>query len=1437
MPQLGSSGIQALVSSFTDKDVDQALKEVAKKIARSVDDVNDELNKIKIDKDVIDNLANQLKALPEGLRKKIQGMSFDLFSDLINADGAEEKIDEAFKMFSSKIEAFNKLKNTINNDEILIKTDLSDLDKLIEKEQEILEIENRIQGLRKNTRVYREGSSQISSIENEIVAYVKNREEIEKYNVGLEEVEKNIKNLATTNRSQIGKGIIDDSNVDEIKEIIGWLERYSQLTGDLSGLKSLNIPGVKELQNIFQGNTKFINSDIEKEIEGFRDIVKKYSSGFKVLGETQFSGGADVQKLKEQEEEINNMKKALAETESQLEQVNQKYAEQSNLVSKLGNDLESLKESKNPKIIETDEYKNIISELETAKNKASEFQKEMDNLRQTVEVLKGSLSTYNTGDVVPRQDFENANRVIDNLNDKINELETSLTETENKFASLSSEVFKLQQDKSDLGAQLSQQKEINSAQQEQIANQSKIQEELKKTKNELNELLATIAKLQGIQKNAISTIENYGEIEEFKKASKIVGYNEGINTPENFVNFDYLEKAKQKLQELGKEYDKLDVKASVYYNQYLQKGGTEKIFDANGKDVSNELISLYTEMSNLINQTGDISIETAQKILRSVNSQIYSLNEEKKALEKRNKELEKTAKLEEKATKAKKENQKVQQEQTKTPTAKRSSISQEQFRKDMEREQAKAQSNIDNTTGKGTSQVDSSSIVSEQQALNNLEQAIKSVTIAIAEKNKAIQAEEVQMDLSVNQEIKKLEELKNKLTEIKNELQNGISSGLFKNKTNTEDKNSGSNDGNTQSIELVPLIDDNQWIKAVDNIITKIGTKNINIEPDMTSEEWNTLKNYIDNISKQVINMKFVNGDSALPSDLNTSYKNSEKYLKEIWSLNEKIAQAKEKNSEQDLKQVTSYENRKRQLGELLKLEQQFREDDRFDSVDTSSRDNSLSKLTNTLLQEYKANRQEFISNLQSSMEDIEESAYKDNDVFNNKQRIAEAEETYNRLTQLYNDYVNNIEEQSQLELKSSNITDDEEKKLVQLRQEYLDLTKKVNQALTEEQGKTTAISKVLESMKSAQELGINGVTGVNDIDKAYDESNKINNALNNTQKNMSELSRLGTTSFFNQIFSDAENEVKIFNNQLINNEITLTEYNKKVKETQTLLSKQTNAVAFFDPGDMEQTMQQMIQIASQIPGIKDDTLKWSNANRTLTAMLEDQTGEWKKLTLNAQKAGNTITLSFTNAQRPATSLSKFIDELGAKFRNLGAYLLSFVGFYEVWGAIKQGVTYVRELDTALTEMRKVSDETVQSLKEFQKESFDIADSVASTAKEIQNSTADWLRLGYAMDDASELARTTAVYKAVGDDMDIATATESMVSTLQGFQLEADQAANIVDQFNEVSNNFAIDSKGIGDALQRSAASFNAANTGMSEAISLITATNAVLQDPEKVGM
>ena len=300
MPNNQTLGIQALVQSYDDRAVDQALSALAAKFRKSTDDINKELNKIGIDKDVLNNIVKQLQALPEEVRKKTQGMSFDLFSDLINADGAEEKIDKAIETFSNKMKSFVKLRDSIGNDKIIIETDLSDLDELIKKEEKILSLETQIQGLRQQTKKYRTGNDQIKSIEDEINAWVQNRQQVDKYNVEIDEVKKNITELAKSNRN-INWSNIDNKNVDTIKEMVGWLERYVQLTGDISGLKELNIPGVIDLRKLFSGDITSVDPNLTQQVKDFQDMVKRYSGNFNTDVNIQSSGSIDTQKLKEQE--------------------------------------------------------------------------------------------------------------------------------------------------------------------------------------------------------------------------------------------------------------------------------------------------------------------------------------------------------------------------------------------------------------------------------------------------------------------------------------------------------------------------------------------------------------------------------------------------------------------------------------------------------------------------------------------------------------------------------------------------------------------------------------------------------------------------------------------------------------------------------------------------------------------------------------------------------------------------------------------------------------------------------------------------------------------------------------------------------------------------------------------------------------------------------
>ena len=196
-----------------------------------------------------------------------------------------------------------------------------------------------------------------------------------------------------------------------------------------------------------------------------------------------------------------------------------------------------------------------------------------------------------------------------------------------------------------------------------------------------------------------------------------------------------------------------------------------------------------------------------------------------------------------------------------------------------------------------------------------------------------------------------------------------------------------------------------------------------------------------------------------------------------------------------------------------------------------------------------------------------------------------------------------------------------------------------------------------------------------------------------------------------------------------------------------------------------------------------------------------------------------------------------FFDQIGNRLTDMNSkFVAQFLSWQDWIRYIQQAAQMVIELNTNITELAKVSEQTSKQIYADFDSYADIAKEIGGTISDTISATADWSKNGYNIPDSKQLAEISQLYKNVGDGIDITSANESLISTLKGFQLEADQAEHIVDVFNEVSNNEAISSSGIGEALQRSAASFNAANTSLEQSVALITATNTVLQDVDKTG-
>lgn len=195
-----------------------------------------------------------------------------------------------------------------------------------------------------------------------------------------------------------------------------------------------------------------------------------------------------------------------------------------------------------------------------------------------------------------------------------------------------------------------------------------------------------------------------------------------------------------------------------------------------------------------------------------------------------------------------------------------------------------------------------------------------------------------------------------------------------------------------------------------------------------------------------------------------------------------------------------------------------------------------------------------------------------------------------------------------------------------------------------------------------------------------------------------------------------------------------------------------------------------------------------------------------------------------------------FSADVKRGFEQIGQFVGTYGIYMQAVDVLRNMAQEVINVDSAMTELKKVSDASGQEIANYFSTAADDAKELGATISDVISSTADWSKLGYNLEDAKELSRITTLYQNVGDNMTQESASESMVSTLQGFQMDTDEALHIVDSFNEVANKFAIDSKGIGEALQRSASSMNAAGNTMEETIGLVTAANTVVQDPASVG-
>ena len=204
--------------------------------------------------------------------------------------------------------------------------------------------------------------------------------------------------------------------------------------------------------------------------------------------------------------------------------------------------------------------------------------------------------------------------------------------------------------------------------------------------------------------------------------------------------------------------------------------------------------------------------------------------------------------------------------------------------------------------------------------------------------------------------------------------------------------------------------------------------------------------------------------------------------------------------------------------------------------------------------------------------------------------------------------------------------------------------------------------------------------------------------------------------------------------NQLISQRLEVDAYTKEIQELIANYERLSgeNATVFGTSSlgsgasadayqkELTQTIMAQTQGRASIKSYDAET-------RTLTYTLRTGKGEFTQYAASVRQADGAL----VSVRGTTTRAMGVFESIGKKIKEYSYYFTGSMMIYRVIAWVREGVTAVKEIDTALTELKKVTDETEESYDRFLDTAAKTAEKVGSTIKDVVSSTADWARLIY----------------------------------------------------------------------------------------------------------
>jgi len=255
-----------------------------------------------------------------------------------------------------------------------------------------------------------------------------------------------------------------------------------------------------------------------------------------------------------------------------------------------------------------------------------------------------------------------------------------------------------------------------------------------------------------------------------------------------------------------------------------------------------------------------------------------------------------------------------------------------------------------------------------------------------------------------------------------------------------------------------------------------------------------------------------------------------------------------------------------------------------------------------------------------------------------------------------------------------------------------------------------------------------------------------------------------------------------------------------------------------------------------------------------------DNTHSIKQFSQHIDNAGNTVT-KFTTRQKSVENgvevwkdTSYAVSDADGKLRQYGqtqnqvlntqqslsTMLTSAIERFAVWGiamkiwtgignAISDCISYTKELNSAMTNIRVVTMDTQEATEDLLKTYNQMAQRLGANTTDIASGAIDWLRQGFSEEDTAQLVESSTVLSKLAL-IDNAEATEYLTSALKGYKLEAKDAMGVIDQLTSIDLEAATSASDMAEAMSRTANMAKTTGFEMNELLGVIATVSEVTQ-------